>query len=195
MNAWSERWKSTALLRMLAIVMVATAGICQAQSATVVFRIEMPDKEMKNGLRIRAIQKSPGTRSKSQELRKNDYNYTTHVYTHKIERLPPGAYDFVLCDGRQYKPGKVARTIDAGQVVQVDFLPEDQPAGNTKITSVLPGPEGRPVDAGVPVFLKDIATGCTVAVATTDQGGKYEFAGLPPNTKFEVSIDEADRDP
>jgi hypothetical protein len=185
----------SALLGLLTVAMGLGGGVCHGQSATVVFQVEMPDREVRKGLRVRAIQKSPGTRSKTQELIKKDYNYVKHEYSHKIDRLPPGTYDFVFCDGREYRPAVQKGTVQAGQVLTISFLPEDQDKGDQKMANVLPGPEGRPSGVGFQVFLRDIATGCRVAEATTDQDGKYEFAGLPPKTKYEVSLEEADRDP
>jgi hypothetical protein len=185
-----RRWKATALLPA---ALGAAIGVCQGQSATVIFQVEMPDKEMKKGLRIRAIQKSPRTRSRSQELVKSDYNFTTHVYTHKIDRLPPGTYDFVLCDHRQYTPQKQSGKLEGGQVLTINFLPEDQPKGDMVITDALLDPEG-PALRDTPVFLKDIATGCTITSVNTDDTGHYTFKDLP-KMKYEVSRVEADRDP
>jgi hypothetical protein len=199
MNSWTRRllsrWKPSAIAGLLTVVAGFGASICQAQSVTVIFRVEMPRNEMRKGLKIRAIQKSPGTRSKSQELTARDYDTSRYVYTHNIDRLPPGTYDFVVCDGRDYKPGLQTATVQGGPPFTITFLLEDQNKGDFKIQNVVRGPDNSHVGQGAPVFLKDVATGCILEEKTTDDDGRYEFDGLPPKTRYEISTDEADRDP
>ncbi|MFZ1007042.1 MAG: carboxypeptidase-like regulatory domain-containing protein [Candidatus Sulfotelmatobacter sp.] len=198
MNIYSQDGRgcgSVAALSLLTVAMALGGSNSYGQSpATVTGQVQLPDGETKKGLRVRAIPKSSGAKSKTRELTKGDFNYTTHVYTYTIERLQPGKYDFVLCDGLDYRPGLQTQTVQAGQALTIDFLLQDQPKGHDKIANVLTGPEGRLVGRDYPVFLKHVATGCTVAEASTGPDGKYEFDGLPRG-EYEVTTEEADQDP
>jgi len=186
--------RSGALPLFLAMVVSASRG----QSATVTGKVEMPDNEMKNGLRVHAIPRSRDSKAKSKELTKRDYDFISHVYSFRFERLQPGVYDFVICDGLDYKVESHSKTLQAGQVVPVDFLLKDRCTEQDrtpdseckgKISAVLHGPEGGPTDGYV--FLKDIATGCNVAEVYSKRGEKPEFTRVNPE-KYKISTDEED---
>jgi hypothetical protein len=199
MNAYSQNRRGCGFPTALGLLIVAVAlGVSTSYGqapATVKGQVVLPDGVTGKGLRVRAIPKSSDAGSKTRELTKGDFNYTTHVYTYTIDRLPPGSYAFVLCDGLDYRPALQKQTIQAGQAVTVDFLLEYQHKGQEKIADVLIGSEGRVVGKDYQVFLKDSKTGCTVAESSTDRDGKYEFGGLPKGTTYQVSIEAADQDP
>jgi len=181
-----------ALALWIIVLGTRTSAAQAAGSAT--GQVQLPDGEMKEGLRVRAIPKSPGGKSRTHDLRKGDFNYTSHAYTFTIDRLRPGKYSFVVCDGLDYRSEIKTESVSAGSVpTEVDFLLEDQTRGTDSIVLVMKGPDGRPLPKDVPVFLKQAATGCSVSKVLTNENGVAEFHGLPKGN-YEPSTDEADQD-
>jgi hypothetical protein len=167
-------------------------SVAQSQSATVTGKVETPDKETtKANLKVLAIPKFDGAKVRSRKLTDHDYNHTTHVYSYKIDRLQPGLYDFVVCDGLDYKPELQSAVIESGQGATVSFLLHDQTKGDIRIANEL-RQEGLIASEGVPVFLKHVRSGCIVAETATNKKGQYEFLGLPKED-YVVSFYEYDQ--
>jgi|GEM_PF-6350584 len=185
--------KLSAALSIFVLVGIAMIDPRAQESATVSGKVETPDGETKEGLKVRAIPKFFGVRAKTRRLTGRDYNHTTHVYSYRIDHLQPGAYEFVLCDGLDYRPIVQAANVQPGQDIKITFSLQDQPKGDGRNAGEL-REEDRPAGEGVPVFLKHVRSGCVVAEQLTNKKGQYEFLQLP-GEDYVVSTYEPDWEP
>ena len=192
-----RKHQNRTLSMIVLLLLFSTAGVRVSfgqQPGRVVLQVEMPSSALRKGLRVRAISQVSRAAAQAQELTKQYFNFTTHLFTFTMS-LAPGAYDFVVCDHLDLKPALHNGIVKSGAEVTVYFHLDNQEQGNRRIAKVLAGPDGRPMEPGAYVFLHDVTTGCTVAETSTQSKGRYEFKNLPERSQYQESKEEADQNP
>ncbi len=170
--------------RLLVFVFVAviSVNIAHAQSVQVPVTIQTAHlATTKKPLKV--LVKSNDTIATSMELGNNRFNHTLKAYRYTFVHLRPGTYDFVVCDGLDYKPEVQKANVGPGPRDSINFLLRDRDKGDEKhaVYEKLAGEvrhDGRLVGAGTPVYLRHMGTGCIVDEVLTDRKSHYEFPEL-----------------